>query len=863
MRAGGGATRRAWALSAAVALLAAPGARAGDAAAPTVERVQLDEQAGRVEEALAGWAARALAAEKPAERADALRRYVALASKHAASADPYLADAVSRSGAGIRLVAGRRIVIVAPDEAVGAVDGKVLAALADAYSIAIERIAGARAPCVQIAKQDKRLRDAAGRYVVGVWPIPKPVADEVFDAWRNAGDPATRGAALAYDVAASLAQACLYAAPNRRAPQLGPAVTTALRDLAARAVADAAGVALADEARKEAKQAFEKQWAPGCLPCDSAAAESAITHLFLAALDAGRASGNDAADTLRKFLTEPRREAGWGRGRVASGREAALEPFATSMPPEAVALFRRAGVLPAGPAYDEMLRRVAADDTCREADTLRSGETEGTAARMFRAAADSVSDSPLSEELLLEALAIEERTEPKKARAAAQKLGLIQGFDFLGPLPDVRPKDNLPVAQRLMPLAVATAPSRLPFKLKDPVEVSFKWDEVKDVYDHLVQRTPWADKKGTSWGGATIAAIRWPKDMGRVVRIRPCRDGWSNVLVLADGRPVEPWPDGSSIVPGAKGTEILLTSAARITCSLPWRDAKTVDEDLAAAAADADPPLALRPWAARRVALAVPAIVAALTKLPDADFQRHAVLLAPFHGGDAAACDALLAHANSRPAVLAAYLGTCRGTRDPAVLDRLVALAAAPDAPAEVQAGVQAVLETTLFRKVTEKGPALAALWERGRKWLATTVAAEGEEVRDLIEWAPCFRASAGAGASGAACLAPSGTGGGRGEGYLCVDVPEGAGTATLTVRWRPVGAGRLTLHGTVTDGRKPRPFSIDVPAPAAGADGVPWTSDAFDLGPIPRGRVVIALDDPCASGCEIDAFAVGAKPLE
>jgi hypothetical protein len=38
---------------------------------------------------------------------------------------------------------------------------------------------------------------------------------------------------------------------------------------------------------------------------------------------------------------------------------------------------------------------------------------------------------------------------------------------------------------------------------------------------------------------------------------------------------------------------------------------------------------------------------------------------------------------------------------------------------------------------------------------------------------------------------------------------------------------------------------------------------DSFDLGAIPRGRVVIALEDPCASGCEIDSLAVGAKPVE
>lgn len=849
-------------MTAALALAASSRGRADDAAPPTAERVQLDEQAGRVEEALTGWAARAVGGASSAERTDALRRYVALASKHSASADGWLSDSVARSGAGIRVVAGRRVVVVAPEISIGAQDVAAAAAQIDAYALAIEHLAGARAPNVQLAKVDKRQQDAAGRFLVAVSPIPKPVTDEAFDAWRSSVDTRAHGAAFAYDIAAALAQASLGAAPNRRAQLLGPGVAQAIRDFASRAVGDAPGVALADEVRKTAKDEFDARWAPGCLPWEAAPSDTVITHLLFAALETERTARRDPADALRKFLCEPRRDGGWGRGRCAGGRETAFEPLVASMSPEAVAVFRRAGALPAGPSFDDMLRRVAAEDTCREADSLRGGEGEGTAARMYRTAAESLGDSLVREELVLEALEIEERSDQKKARAAAQKLGLLEGFAFLGPLPDARPKDNATVVQRLMPFAVATAPSRLAFKTKDPVEVSLKWDDVNDVYDHLVQRTPWSDKKGRSRGGAAVAATHWTKDMGRALRIRPCRDGSTEVLVLVDGRPVEPWPDGSSIVPGAKGTEILLTSAARITCSLPWRDAKSVDADLAAAAGDKDPVLALRPWAARRVPAALPAVVAALTKLPDADFPRSAVLLAPYHGGDAATCDALLAHAKAHPPALLPYLDACRGTRDAAVLDRLVALAAADGAAPDVVTRVQSVLEATLFRKVPEKGPALTALWERGKKWLAAAVVAEGEDVRDLVEPYPCFHAAAGAGASGSACLSPSNRGGGHGEGYLGLDVPEGSGGATLCVRWRPVGGGHLVLRGTVTDGRKARPFSIDIAAPA-GAAADAWTADAFDIGSVPHGRVIVALEDPCAAGYEVDALALGAKPLE
>jgi hypothetical protein len=80
-------------------------------------------------------------------------------------------------------------------------------------------------------------------------------------------------------------------------------------------------------------------------------------------------------------------------------------------------------------------------------------------------------------------------------------------------------------------------------------------------------------------------------------------------------------------------------------------------------------------------------------------------------------------------------------------------------------------------------------------------------------------------------------------------------------VRWQPVGGGRLTLRGSVSDGKRTKPFSLDMPAPSSGE--AEWAIDVLDLGPIPRGRVVFAIDDPCASGCRIDAIAVGAKPLD
>jgi hypothetical protein len=506
--------------------------------------------------------------------------------------------------------------------------------------------------------------------------------------------------------------------------------------------------------------------------------------------------------------------------------------------------------------------RAEVEQQCRDAEGTRGNDaSRATAARMFRAAADQLAGAIAADEVMIEALELEEKEDPRRTRAAAKKLGLIEGFEFLGPLPAVRPNNDAPVASRLMPFAVSTAEGRRPLKMKEPVDISLKWADVKDPYDHLVERTPWGDKRGMTWGSATVAALKWTKDVGRVVRLRPCRSEWTDVVVLCDGRASERWPDGSVLVSGAKGAEIVLTSSERINCSVPWRDAKSVDADLAANAAEPDAVLALRPWAARRVAFALPVIVDALVKLADAEFVRDVVLLAPYRGGDAAACDAVLAHARGRPGALAAYLDVCRGTRDVAVLDKIVALGTAADAAPEIVAKTQAVVEGALFRKTTEKGPDLAAVYERGKKWLAGAASAEAEEIRDLHDANSSFRVAADGPASGRACIVPNGGGGRRGEGYLQLDVPAGGGAAFLALRWQPTGGGRLTLRGYFADGKKQTPFAIDVPA--VGAEKPQWIVDVFELGAIPRGRIVMAIDDPCSAGYKLDALAVGAKPLE
>ena len=94
----------------ALALLTARAAPADEAAGPpTLERVQADEASGHAEEAIAGWAARATGCPAESDRVQALRRYVDLAAKSPSTGDPWILDAVARSGAGVRVVAGRRV----------------------------------------------------------------------------------------------------------------------------------------------------------------------------------------------------------------------------------------------------------------------------------------------------------------------------------------------------------------------------------------------------------------------------------------------------------------------------------------------------------------------------------------------------------------------------------------------------------------------------------------------------------------------------------------------------------------------------------------------------------------------------------
>ena len=89
--------------------------------------------------------------------------------------------------------------------------------------------------------------------------------------------------------------------------------------------------------------------------------------------------------------------------------------------------------------------------------------------------------------------------------------------------------------------------------------------------------------------------------------------------------------------------------------------------------------------------------------------------------------------------------------------------------------------------------------------------------------------------------------------------VLEASGDVWLTLRTKSF-VPRATLHGALTDGRRSKAFSVELPATSAAGE---WAIASVNLGSAPRGDVALVVESPCAAGYAIDAVAVGAKPGE
>src|SRR4030095_15020171 len=105
-----------------------------------------------------------------------------------------------------------------------------------------------------------------GRHLLAMVNVPKPAAEQAYDAWLGMPDEKGRGTALVFSFAGTFANAAMSNAANHRARPLDSAVGAVLRDLVVREIAVPGAVALADEHRKNARERYEADWAPACLP---------------------------------------------------------------------------------------------------------------------------------------------------------------------------------------------------------------------------------------------------------------------------------------------------------------------------------------------------------------------------------------------------------------------------------------------------------------------------------------------------------------------------------------------------------------------------------------------------------------------
>lgn len=862
-----------WTLCLTLAVHVAHPAAAQDGAAPpappAVQELDDLEKAGKLGEAVDGWAERYLAAATVAERRAEMRRFVAASEKlgPGPEARGWLLNAVARDAKDAVIVRGRRALVVLRREDLGDTTAAHMAALLDGAALALERTFGfSPGPRERLGNRPVRPRggrwrppgtapaapeqpvepDALERIVVSGpnvrFSIPVPL-DGRFDAV----DPAHRGSELLTPCAVAFAATMTDGVPNARAPLLDPALATALGWVAAGELDDPASGAVLVKAYKDGRDALAREWSAGCL-----APRWMRSPLLTVALVDALGVGGDALTASHALLALDRDYV--ADRTVVSSHDLIVEFLSAALPPSGYASLVATGYAPDGHALTAARQRVHAEIERAAAIGLERSGAATSAADRLHAEAQLLDDPLLVDQLTLDALGVELRAGAKKVEARVRKLELIDDFKYLGPIPEnwVRGRFVRPDT-RLVPLAVARADKRRGLKSDEPVKVSLEWQDAMQEKDDLLPRTPWRDRKGVTWGGTQVAGAHGGADRGDFILVRPRRTGWESSTLCVDGSVPEMLPDGSCVAPGGKDTVFALVDGGSITCALPWRDADTVTTLIQADARTETPLRALRPWAACAAVPALPELVRVMSHLSDAEFATAVTLLTPFAGGDAEAFDALRVHVAGKPALAVAHLAACAGTRDAAVLDR-VAVIAADDTGPEGDAA-RAVLTAALFRPVTESGDALRELWKSGRKWLSQTGYAEAESVRDPTGSTSGFGPAVDARAGAHAVLAAMDAFGGYGTGMTRVrGEPSGK---YVTVRWRSSGAP-LDLRGVLTDGKKDVSFAWKAVRSQADFDVT-----SFELPGPPKKDVHLVLEDPCVDGVVIDAVVLGPEPLE
>lgn len=822
---------------------------------PSTAAIEELVKKGRVDEALDGWAARYLAVKDPGAREEALRRHVELASQHAASpAEAWLVGAVRDADGDWTVCAGRRVVLVVSTASLDGVAPQRLAALADGFSLVVERLSGERpvpppAPAAAPGQAAPPPPDRWERPVLGAGVRVDPAKARVDDFLAaHPGNPA-KGEALVLGSAVALLRRVRGGLPNQRVSQLEPGLSWTVAALASREMANGAAMQLWSDIATQARKEYDDRWGSALLP-DDALEGDALLHLFSSTM----LSEPDPAAAVAAILKLPRETV---RSRaIARSHDSLVEMLGNSLSPGAYFRLAAAGWMPAAAELPDAAARVAAESEREEALALRNDGATGAATGKLRAAADEIGSGTCAEQLRLDALDSLARDELKSARGGMKDIALIEGFEFIGPLPGTMDATLGPTTSHLLAVGVMHALESRPLKLTEPSKTTYKWEEPRETgWSPLLARTPWGDRRGTSWSSACVASVKLPKRIDAWIRVRPVTGSWERPRLHVDGVPVDPLPDGSCVVPGEKGTVLTLSHDTSINCAL-LLDTAPVADALGRRLNGEDPLLLLRTWASRRAPMATPAAVRLVTTAEGPPRTAALGLLGPAAGGDAAQVEAVLGAVGDDPAALVAFVRLCRGNRDPQAVDRLVELATADKAPADLVDAVRGVLECALFRHVPADPPGMAALWARGRKWVESTVFAEFETARDPGMDRPGFRAEGDPLASAGGCL------GGHGWIYpgcaALLRVPRDVPGAAKTVSVRYLSTpGPLHVKGEVTNGRKTAEFEWKAPVTEPGR----WTVATFPLPAGIKDAVAFVLDTPCRD-YRLDALAVGAAPL-
>ncbi len=836
-----------------------PGATGRAADAPP-DPAELDAAAkdGRIDDALDGWEERYLSVDLDATaRRAALVRLRKLAPEvDAPAVDGWLELAVRSSDAPLEIAAGRRVIVLLTRAERGEVELDDIGRVADELALIAERITGSRPEPVLWERDGAPPIDSHDRIVVVVRVNGTDDLRGKGHTWMEPPRDEWTATGLARPLAAVLLGDALGGVANRPVARMGGGFLVAASDIAIRERGVKAELDLLTEERKEGQERFDDEWAVGCLPSAWLQAPDQLGHLLLQAFAAALREAGSSADRValvRHLLDtalEPPPSGGELGEIVATGHEHGVVALAAGLPASSYRVLALAGYAPSADDLEDLRARVGASRDRAEAYSMMRAGAQSSASVVFDAAERALLPGAVRDHLRLERLHVGLPDTLKAAKKGLRDLRLVTDFDYLGPMPqwDRRGRGGWRPASPLLALGLALADGRRKLDEKEPVAVSLKWKALETPKDALLPMSA-AQGRRRWWRGSGVAAHTVKKPFGDWVRLVPYHSSNRGTPRLGvGGRLLDAWSDGSYLTRIAKGTELTIVSAGTVSGTLLTEDASAEIEELA----ELSGPAAigrLRPWAARALQPALPVITRVLVAADDATLLREMRLLAPYLGGDASTAQALIERTTGKPAPLAAYASVCRGTRNDAVIDLL--LAAAPEQGPALES-IAEVVGAALLKPAPGSRAAAVQLWTDGRAWVAQTASIEAEHGRDPGKTTPGFTVRPWSEAAGRACLARAPEDD-DGTAIASTELAKSISKGRLYVRWMSEG-GRLELTGTVVSGKRKERFELMAADDGSGR----WQVQDVGVGKINKGRVWVILDDPCKTDYLIDQLVLG-----